>query len=350
LVIQCVLIFLAKCSAKKTKIIANPENNLKEKAILVTGAAGFIGSNIIDQLVKIGCKKIIALDNLATGDIKNIEAHIADNSITFIKGDITDPETCMNASKGADIVLHQAALGSVPRSIENPVNTHNVNVNGFVNMLEAARHNKVKRFVYASSSSVYGDNTDLPKKEEKTGKPLSPYAVTKVTNELYAKVFTDVYKMEIIGLRYFNVFGPKQNPSGPYAAVIPIFVNRLLKNEKCVIYGDGDNRRDFTYVDNVVSANILAAATQNQQALGQVFNIAYGATKSVKDLYSQIKNLLNSDLDANHLPPRVGDIKDSFASVEKAKTLLGYEPLVSLDNGIVKTIEWYKQYLNDSNC
>jgi UDP-N-acetylglucosamine 4-epimerase len=343
-------IFRAKCSAKKTKIIASHENNLKEKSILVTGAAGFIGSNIIDQLVKNGCKKIIALDNLVTGDLRNIDLHIANNSITFIRGDITDPETCMNATRNVDVVLHQAALGSVPRSIENPVNTHNVNVNGFVNMLEACRHNKVKRFVYASSSSVYGDNTDLPKKEEKTGKPLSPYAVTKVTNELYAKVFADVYKMEIIGLRYFNVFGPKQNPSGPYAAVIPIFVNRLLKNETCVIYGDGNNRRDFTYVDNVVSANILAAATQNQQALGQVFNIAYGATKSVKDLYTQIKSLLGSDLSANHLPQRVGDIKDSFASVEKAKNLLGYAPLVDLDNGIVKTIEWYKQHLNDSNC
>jgi UDP-N-acetylglucosamine 4-epimerase len=256
----------------------------------------------------------------------------------------------MKATKGIDVVLHQAALGSVPRSIENPVNTHNVNVNGFVNMLEAARHNKVKRFVYASSSSVYGDNTDLPKKEEKTGKPLSPYAVTKVTNELYAKVFSDVYKMEIIGLRYFNVFGPKQNPSGPYAAVIPIFVNRLLKNEICVIFGDGNNRRDFTYVDNVVSANILAAGTQNPLALGQVFNIAYGATKSVKDLYAQIKDLLGSNLEANHQLPRVGDIKDSFASVEKAKNLLGYEPLVSLDSGILKTIEWYRQHLNDSNC
>lgn len=312
------------------------------KSILITGGAGFIGSNLTDYLVKNNFKKITVLDNLSGGDIKNIEEHVSNGAIRFIKGDITNPGDCMKAAQAVDIILHQAALGSVPRSIENPINTNNVNVGGFVNMLEAARQNKVKRFVYASSSSVYGDDTSLPKTEEKTGNPLSPYAVSKKTNELYANVFADVYGMEIIGLRYFNVFGPKQNPSGPYAAVIPIFINNILNNRNSVLFGDGSNRRDFTYIDNVVQANILAAFTDNKEALNQVYNIAYGATKSVSNLYQLIKEKMKSHLEAENKPPRIGEIKDSFASVEKARKFLGYNPHIDLETGIAKTIEWYK--------
>lgn len=314
-----------------------------DKTILITGGAGFIGSNIAEKISGLGCRKLMVLDNLETGSLENIRPLVQSGDIEFINADISDLSACMFACKNADIVLHQAALGSVPRSIQFPANTHRVNVDGFINMLEAARENKVKRFVYASSSSVYGDNRDLPKVEEKTGNPLSPYAVSKKTNELYAKVYSEIYKMEIIGLRYFNVFGPKQNPQGPYAAVIPIFVNNLLNNKQCVIYGDGNNRRDFTYVDNVVSANLLAASTANSAAMGEVFNIAYGATKSVNSLYGQISALLGSDLKADYLPPRVGDIKDSFASVDKARKTLGYTPLISLDEGIQKTIDWYRR-------
>jgi len=324
----------------------NPDSDktfdLKNKSILVTGGAGFIGSNIVDYLVKHQVKRLVVLDNLKTGLLSNIEIHMTQKKIEFIKGDITDLSTCLNATKNIDIILHQAALGSVPRSIENPIATHETNVNGFLNILEAARKNKVDRFVYASSSSVYGDNADLPKMEEKTGNPLSPYAVSKKTNELYARVYSDLYNMQIIGLRYFNVFGPKQNPDGPYAAVIPIFINNLLNNKSCSIFGDGNNRRDFTYVDNVVQANILAASTQNSKAFGNIFNIAYGSTKSVNKLFEQILNSLGSTQQAIYLPPRKGEIKDSFASIEKAKEMLGYHPKIDLDQGIELSISWYK--------
>jgi len=326
-------------------------DNLKNKSILITGGAGFIGSNIADYLVENNYSKIFILDNLETGSLKNIEAHTQNNKITFVNGDITNYETCLNATKSIDIVLHQAALGSVPRSIENPINTHNVNVTGFLNMLEASRQNKVKRFVYASSSSVYGDNADLPKEEDNVGNPLSPYAVSKKTNELYARIYVELYNMEIIGLRYFNVFGPKQNPAGPYAAVIPIFINNILNNKASSIFGDGTNRRDFTYVDNVVHANTLAAFTENKAALGHVYNVAFGSTKSVNSLFEQIKSELNNNVEPVYLPARIGEIKDSFASIEKAKKLLGYSPLVDLEKGIVKTINWYKNNISarDSN-
>jgi UDP-N-acetylglucosamine 4-epimerase len=317
--------------------------DILDKSILITGGAGFIGSNIVDHLVKNNFKKITVLDNLSTGSLGNIEEYVVNRSVDFIKGDITNLDDCLRATLNIDIILHQAALGSVPRSIQDPLSTHAVNVTGFINMLEAARQNKVKRFVYASSSSVYGSDLTLPKTEDKTGNPLSPYAVSKKANELYGKVFGELYGMEIIGLRYFNVFGPKQNPAGPYAAVIPIFINNILNNKTSNIFGDGSNRRDFTYVDNVVSANLLAAAVKDVKALNQVYNIAYGATKSVNALFEQISGEMKSTAKPSYQPPRVGEIKDSFASIEKASSLLGYKPLVDLETGIKKTIEWYQK-------
>ncbi len=314
---------------------------LLTKKILITGGAGFIGSNIVDYLISINHPNITVLDNLQTGSLSNIEKHL--NKINFIKGDITNFVTCLNATKNCDIILHQAALGSVPRSIEKPLDTHNTNVTGFINMLEAAKQNNVKRFVYASSSSVYGNDTTLPKIEEHVGTPLSPYAVSKKTNELYADVFSNLYNLQIIGLRYFNVFGPKQNPNGPYAAVIPIFINNILNNKQSHIFGDGTNQRDFTFVNNVVNANLLAATTQNKHALNQVYNIAYGSTKSINNLYAFIKQKLNSNISSNFMPARVGEIKDSFASITKAKQLLNYNPIVNLEEGIELTIDWYKQ-------
>lgn len=317
-------------------------DSLKNKCILITGGAGFIGSNLAEKLTKTNCGKIKILDNLSTGSLKNIETLIKEKKVEFMEGDITDSDTCNKAMVNTDIVLHQAALGSVPRSIEDPVKTHEVNATGFLNILESARENKISRVIYASSSSVYGDNNTLPKIENITGNPLSPYAVSKKSNELYAQVYAELYNMEIIGLRYFNVFGPKQSPHGPYAAVIPIFINNILHKKKCFIYGDGNNRRDFTYIDNVVEANILAASTKNVNAFNQVFNIAYGDTKSVNSLFEQIKIGIGSSDLPEYLPGRKGEIKDSFASVEKAKDLLNYHPLVDLNKGIELTIDWYK--------
>lgn len=322
----------------------NKESILTKK-ILITGGAGFIGSNLVDTLVSLGHPNIRVIDNLETGDIKNIQSHIDTNKIEFIQGDIRSLTDCKNATKDCDIVLHQAALGSVPRSIENPINTHITNVDGFINMLEACRKNKVSRFVYASSSSVYGDDASLPKKEEVTGNPLSPYAVSKKANELYAKVYSELYGMEIIGLRYFNVFGPKQNPNGAYAAVIPIFINHLLHQKVCTIFGDGNNKRDFTYVNNVVQANLLAASSTNRLAFNQVYNVAYGATETVSALYAIIKQKLNSSLDPIYSAPRVGEITNSFADISKIKNALGYIPEISLEEGIDRALEWYKHNL-----
>ncbi len=313
-----------------------------DKRILITGGAGFIGSNIIDYLVANNYKHITVLDNLETGNIKNIQAHIDAKKIHFIQGSISNYDTCLAATKNQDVILHQAALGSVPRSIINPLATHQTNVTGFINMLEAARTNKVNRIVYASSSSVYGDDLNMPKKEEIVGNPLSPYAVSKKTNELYAAVFASTYQMEIIGLRYFNVFGPKQNPAGPYAAVIPIFIDKLLNNNAPTIFGDGNNTRDFTYVENVIQANLLAAFTQDKAAVNQVYNIAYGATTSLNKLFELIATDLKSAVKVIYGDKRNGEIKDSFASIDKAKNLLGYKPTVSLEEGIKKSITWYK--------
>lgn len=319
------------------------KESISEYTFLITGGAGFIGSNIVGFLIKNNAKKVIVLDNLSTGYEENIREFEKDKNFIFIKGDITNYEDCIKATDGVDFVLHQAALGSVPRSIMDPMATNAINVGGFVNMLFASHKNKVKRFIYASSSSVYGDDKTMPKQENITGNLLSPYAVSKKTNELYADVFYRTYGLEIIGLRYFNVFGPKQNIAGPYAAVIPIFITSLLNNESPNIFGDGTTTRDFTFIENVIQANLLAALTENTKAINQIFNIAYGGTTSLNDLYKYISEELNSDLKPNYQPERKGDIKDSFANINKSKEILGFSPKIDINDGIALTVKWYKK-------
>ena len=314
--------------------------------ILVTGGAGFIGSNICEDLLK-NKNEVICLDNFSTGFKSNIQEFEKNRKFTLIEGDIRDIDTCIKACENVDYVLHQAALGSVPRSIENPINTNNTNISGFLNMLVAARDAGVKRFVYAASSSTYGDSQELPKIEDKIGKPLSPYAVTKFVNELYAHVFRINYGLETIGLRYFNVFGPKQSPEGAYAAVIPNFIEKLIKHESPVINGDGSFTRDFTYIENVIQMNHLALTTNNEKAIGEVFNTAVNQQISLKDLSNKLKAHL-SEIDpeiANILVKyaafRKGDIPHSLASIEKATNLLGYKPSHDLDEGLKASISWY---------
>lgn len=299
---------------------------LTNKKVLVSGGAGFIGSNIIDKLLRQN-NEIVCIDNLATGKIENISEYRKLNNFKFIEGDIRDLEICKNAAKDVDIILHQAALGSVPRSIDDPKTTNDVNIGGFINMLVAAKEMGVKRFVYAASSSTYGDNNDLPKLEDNIGKPLSPYAITKYVNELYADIFSKLYGIETIGLRYFNVFGRRQDPYGAYAAVFPLFIRLLLKGEAPIINGDGSQSRDFTYIDNVIQANELAATTQNKEALNTVFNIAYGESNSLNDLTNELIAQLSkfkpevSKIKPVHGPERQGDIKHSLASIDKAKKI-----------------------------
>jgi UDP-N-acetylglucosamine/UDP-N-acetylgalactosamine 4-epimerase len=323
---------------------------LNKSKILVTGGAGFIGSNLCEELLMQG-HKIYCLDNFITGKKENISQFLKNENFRLIEGDIRNKETCLNATTGMDYVFHQAALGSVPRSIENPEATHDVNINGFMNILIACRDQKVKRFIYASSSSVYGDNTESPKTEENTGNPLSPYAVTKQVNELYAKVFSELYPMEIIGLRYFNVFGKHQDPDGPYAAAIPRFLKLLLSGTPPSIYGDGNQSRDFTYIDNVVNANVLAAATNNTKAIGQVYNVACGEKTSVNDLCKILISILSKykpevqKIKPVHTAERKGDIRDSLASIKKAKDLLGYSPVCDTKTGLEASIEWYVKHL-----
>lgn len=315
-------------------------SDLSQLSVLVTGGAGFIGSHITEYLMNNGAKKVVVLDDLITGFKKNIEAHIGKSNFTFIEGSITDHKTCMEACEGIDVVLHHAALGSVPRSIENPIRSNEVNVNGFVNMLFAAKESGVKKFVYASSSSVYGDDETFPKTEGKTGNLLSPYAVSKHTNEEYAKVFAKLYSMNTIGLRYFNVFGPRQNPDGPYAAVIPKFIDALINGRKASIYGTGENTRDFTYVANVVKANLLCIETENIPK-GIVMNIALGGTISVNAIYKNIASQLKSDLKPDYLPERPGEIKNSYANISLAQKTIDFSPVVTLENGLQKTVEWF---------
>jgi len=310
--------------------------------VLITGGAGFIGSNLVAYLIENNVGHVRVLDNLSTGHFKNISKFEKLSNFEFIEGDIRDIDTCQKACEGMGYVLHQAALGSVPRSINDPITTNWVNASGFLNMLVAARDQKVKRTVYAASSSTYGDSQGLPKVEDKIGKPLSPYAVTKYVNELYADVFAKTYQMEIIGLRYFNVFGPNQDPDGAYAAVIPKFINLFLNNEAPIINGDGTISRDFTYVDNAIQANVKAMLTDNSNAVNEVYNVACGDSTSLNELVNILKRETGVTLEVTHGPNRVGDIEHSLADVSKAKDRIGYSPDVDIDEGLKRTVAWFK--------
>lgn len=317
--------------------------DITETSFLVTGGAGFIGSHISEYLLKNGAKKVRVLDNLANGFQSNINILKKYPAFEFIEGDIRNIDICQEACTGIDYVSHQAALGSVPRSIKEPVYFTEVNVGGFANMLKAAVDNNIKQFVYASSSSVYGDEPTLPKKENRIGNCLSPYAATKKTNELYAQVFADVYGLKLMGFRYFNIFGPRQDPDGAYAAVIPLFVKHIMKREPVYINGDGAQTRDFTFVDNAVQVNIKGMLTDNAEALGKVYNVAVGENFSVNYLYNACVEYLKSDFPATYREPRAGDIRDSLADISLAKNLLGYQPVKKFEAGLEETIEFFKQ-------
>lgn len=320
------------------------------RTILVTGGAGFIGSNLTEKLLAMG-KQVVCLDNFSTGKEENIRDFTGHPSFRLIRGDIRDYDTCMCACNGADLVFHEAALGSVPRSIANPVATDEVNIGGFVKMLTAAKESGVKRFIYAASSSTYGDSKTLPKVEENIGRPLSPYAITKYVNELYAGVFHDLYGIDCVGLRYFNVFGRRQDPDGAYAAVIPRFVREMLRHNSPVINGDGSFSRDFTCIDNVVQANLLAAETDSAEALNTVYNIACGTETDLNRLFELLKKFLAeydpaiAKLEAVHGTPRTGDIPHSLADISKARRLLGYVPGFQVEDGLREAVEWYAEHL-----
>ncbi|HEY9061624.1 MAG TPA: SDR family oxidoreductase [Pseudobacteroides sp.] len=315
----------------------------KDSLFLVTGGAGFIGSNITEALLDMGYR-VRVLDNFATGKKDNIANFVQNSNFQLIEGDIRDSDTCNEACKNVDYVLHQGALGSVPRSINDPRTSNDVNITGMLNMMIAARDNGVKRFVYASSSSVYGDEVNLPKIEDRVGKPLSPYAITKKVNELYGRNFFEIYGLETIGLRYFNVFGRRQNPNSVYAAVIPVFVKSLINNTAPTINGDGRQSRDFTYIDNVIRAN-LRACLAGKEACGEIFNIATGGRVFLIDLYNSICKLLEKDIEPLYGPDRKGDVKHSNADISKAREYLGYYPEISVDEGLKRCIQWYKENL-----
>lgn len=304
---------------------------------LVTGAAGFIGSHLVEELVRRG-EEVVALDDLSTGHMHNLEPLL--DHITFIEGDIRSPETCARSCEGADHVIHQAALGSVPRSVEDPGATHDVNATGTLNMLVAARDVGAKSFVFAASSAYFGNTATLPKTDDMAPSPMSPYAVTKVTCEMYLKVFRDLYALNTVGLRYFNIFGPRQDPNGPYAAVIPKFIDILLRGEAPVIDGDGEQTRDFTFVSNVVQAN-LKATEHAARAEGRTFNVGCGERISINQLYTSIAEHLELDRPATYGPSRVGDVRDSLADITNARELLGYEPMVGVRDGLRETVSWF---------
>ena len=312
--------------------------------ILITGGAGFIGSNLAEALLQDQrVSRVRVLDNLATGSLRNIRHLLSNQKFEFAEGDIRDYNTCLAACNNIDRITHQAALGSVPRSIADPLTSNEVNITGTLNIFTAAKEKNIKRVVYAASSSTYGDHPGLPKTEDKIGNPLSPYAVTKYVNELYARVYANLYGIQFIGLRYFNIFGPRQNPQGPYAAVIPLFAKALLENKPPVINGDGSHSRDFTFVDNAVQANILSLFTEIPEAVNQVYNIACGHQTSLLELFDYLKQEAGSDLQPVHGPERAGDVKHSLADISRAAKLLGYSPAVSVEDGLRKTFRWYKE-------
>ena len=316
--------------------------DLSNFTFLVTGGAGFIGSNLVEYLLKYNAKKVIVLDNLSNGFKHNIEPFIKNSKFEFILGDIRDIEVCEKTMNGVDYVLHQAALGSVPRSIKDPLTSNEVNINGFLNVLQCAKESKtVKRMVYAASSSTYGDSEALPKVEHVIGKPLSPYAITKYVNELYAEIYSKTYNFNTVGLRYFNVFGPKQDPNGAYAAVIPLFFDGAINNKDVYINGDGEQTRDFTFIENVVQANIKAVLSSQIQH--NVYNVAVGERISVNKLWSTIKKLTKSKTDIIYREQRQGDVRDSLANIDKAKNEINYIPEVRLREGLEKALEWYRK-------
>ncbi|MGB4848599.1 MAG: SDR family oxidoreductase [Saprospiraceae bacterium] len=316
---------------------------MTKKNILLTGGAGFIGSNLLQSLLKDPRVNLVrVLDNLSTGHRSNIDRFEGTTNYEFILGDIRDMQTCLDVCDGIDLICHQAALGSVPRSVENPILTNEVNITGTLNIFKAAVDKGIKRVVFAASSSTYGDSETLPKEEDVIGAPLSPYAVTKYVNELYAQVFNSTYKLDYIGLRYFNVFGPHQSPDGPYAAVIPLFIKAALENKSPNINGNGENSRDFTYIENAVHANLLALFTEKQEAINQIYNIAYGEQTNLNQLWKSIKELTHSTIEPCYGPPRKGDVKYSVADIHKAQQLLGYKPGHSVEDGLKETIAWFK--------
>lgn len=317
--------------------------DLGNSNFLVTGGAGFIGSHIAEYLLKNGAKKVRVLDNMVNGFESNLAILRQYPAFEFTEGDIRNAETCAKACEGMDYVSHQAALGSVPRSIKEPLYFTEVNVGGFANMLKAAVDAKIKTFVYASSSSVYGDDPTLPKKEEKIGNCLSPYAATKKTNELYAQVFADVYGLKLLGFRYFNIFGPRQDPDGPYAAVIPLFVKGIMEQTPVYINGDGDQTRDFTFVENAVQVNVKGMLTDNEDAFKKVYNVAVGERFTVNQLYKACQTHLGSNFKATYREPRAGDIRDSLADISLAKNFLDYKPTKTFEDGLTETIEYFRK-------
>ena len=327
---------------------------MTDKTILVTGGAGFIGSNLCEALLELN-NSVVCLDNFSTGKAENIQHLLSHKRFQLIVGDIRHLEDCRKAVAGVEYVLHEAALGSVPRSIQDPYTSNEVNISGFLNMLIAARDAGVKRFIYAASSSTYGDSESLPKVEESIGRPLSPYAVTKYVNELYADVFAKTYGMECIGLRYFNVFGRRQDPEGAYAAVIPLFIKQLIRHELPVINGDGEHSRDFTYIKNAIQMNLLALDTQNPEAVNTVYNTAFGERTTLNQLAAYLKEYLSeydpaiANVEILHGPKRLGDIPHSLASIEKAQRLLNYQPQYSLKEGLKESVEWYYNQLKITN-
>lgn len=318
------------------------QEDLSKYTFLVTGGAGFIGANIVEYLLKYNAGKLIVVDNLSNGYLNNLQEFLGLPNFEFVEGDITDESLCRKLVEGVDYISHQAALGSVPRSIENPIATHLANTTGFLNIITAAKDAGVKRVVFASSSSVFGDSKELPKVEGRIGKQLSPYAVSKRTKELYAQVFADIYGLDIVGLRYFNIFGPKQNPAGPYAAAIPLFMEAVLKHQSPFINGDGEQTRDFTFVENAVQANIKALFT-SKEIKGSILNIACGDRVTINELYQAINELSENNILPTYRADRPGDVRDSLADISLARDLIGYNPEVGIKEGLKITMEWFKK-------